>query len=246
MPSKKVDIRNWKVDHMLNVKSDDLIWHIQEYDIDKKSNHIYLMGVDRGYEIEGAEGTAEPGIEYVIAKRFIKNFGIIMRSSRKPIVIHMKTCGGDWIEGMAIYDTIKTCPWPVTIINYTHARSMSSLIFQAANKRIMMPNSYFLIHDGTSAVNGTNKQVRSAVNFEKKVADKTMMDIYVKAMKESSHGKFANKTVKYIKTWLRNRMDKEEDVYFTAKEAVELGFADAIFDSNYKGLTKYTEEQLAR
>jgi ATP-dependent protease ClpP protease subunit len=246
MPSKKIDIRNWKVDHMLNVKSDDPIYHIHEYDIDKKSNHIYLMGVDRGYEMTGVEGTDEPGIDYVIAKRFIKNFGIIMRSSRKPIVIHMKTCGGDWTEGMAIYDTIKTCPWPVTILNYTHARSMSSIIFQAANKRIMMPNSYFMIHDGTYGIDGTTKQVRSAVAFDKRVSDKTMMDIYVKAMKESTHGKFANKTVKYIRTWLRNRMDKEEDVYFTAKEAVELGFADAIFDSNYKALSQYTKEQLER
>ncbi len=237
--------RNYKLDHKLKIKQDDPLYYVLENDIDLISNHIYLFGIE-GYTYGGgSDATTEPGVEFVMANRFIRNINMCMRRNPEiPLVIHMKTCGGDWVEGMAIYDAIRSFPWPVTILNYSHARSMSSLIFQAGNKRVMMPNSYFMIHDGTNGLEGTVKQVRSAIKFEKKVADKTMMDIYVKAMKQS--GTMANKTTTYIKKWLRSRMDREEDVYLTAKETVDLGFADEIFNADWSMLTEYTPEQLER
>ena len=42
---------------------------------------------------------------------------------------------------MAIFDAIKICRSHVTILVYGQAESMSSIILQAADKRIMMPNS---------------------------------------------------------------------------------------------------------
>ncbi len=160
-----------------------------------------------------------------------------------PLVIHMKTSGGDWTEGMAIYDAISTFPWPVTILNYSHARSMSSIILQAANKRVMMPNSYFMFHDGTYGIDGTVKQVKSAMRFNAN-SDKTMLNIYSKNMK--MQGSLSNKTLSYIKRWLRTKMDKHEDVYLTPKQAVDYGLADEIFDANWENLTKYTDIQLER
>jgi ATP-dependent Clp protease protease subunit len=155
----------------------------------------------------------------------------------------MKTCGGIWEEGMAIYDTIKSCPFSVTILSYTHARSMSALIFQAANKRVMMPHSTFMFHDGTMVLDGTVKQVKTAVDFSK-IQDKQMMKIYVDAMKE--RGKFTNKSMKFIEDWLRGQMDKKEDVFLTAEEAIEYGFADNVFDYNWANLTEYTPEEMNR
>jgi ATP-dependent protease ClpP protease subunit len=198
MSSIKGEKRNYSIDHTLKAKSDDPIIHLHEYGLDLKSNHIYLFGVeDYGPGLDGFE----PGIEYVIANRFIKNFNLLMRvNPDTPIVIHMKTNGGFWEEGMAIYDTIRSCPWPVTILNYTHARSMSSIIFQAANKRVMMPNSSFMFHDGTFGIEGTVKQVKSAVTFGE-VADKTMLEIYAKMMQAPTRSKFG-----FAKKWIKRRM----------------------------------------
>lgn len=230
-----------KLDHSLKAKSDDPILHLHDYDVDLQSNHVYLFGAEAYVD---RDDDAEPGIEYIIANRFIRNMNLCMRvNPNQPIVIHMKTCGGDWTEGMAIYDTIKACPFPVTILNYTHARSMSSLILQAANKRVMMPNSYFMFHDGSMGVEGTVKQVNSAVEFAK-ITDKVMTDIYVNAMKES--GRFKHRSKKFIAEWLREQMDKKEEVYLTAKDAVEYGFADQIFDYNWAKLTDYSKEEMAR
>lgn len=233
-----------KIDHKLKAKSEDPIWHLHEYDVDLASNHIYLFGAEIYQAGNGGSSDSEPGIEYVIANRFIRNMNLCMRvNPDKAIVIHMKTNGGYWEEGMAIYDMIKSCPVPVTILSYTHARSMSSLIFQAANKRVMMPNSSFMFHDGTLGIEGTVKQVVSAIDFGK-ISDETMMNIYVNAMKEK--GKFSKKSKKAIREWLRDQMDKKEDVYLTAKQAVEYGFADQIFDYNWAKLTDYSAEELAR
>lgn len=232
--------QNYKIDHKLKAKSDDPLYHLHEYDVDLISNHVYLFGVEDYINDDGFE----PGIEYIIANRFIRNFNLLMRRNPDvPILIHMKTNGGFWEEGMAIYDTIRSCPWPVTILSYTHARSMSSIIFQAANKRVMMPNSTFLFHDGTFGIEGTQKQIYSAVAFNK-VADKTMMDIYSKMMNES--GEMKGIGVTKIKAWLRGQMDRKEDVYLTANETVKLGLGDEIFDANWAKLTEYTDSQLER
>jgi ATP-dependent protease ClpP protease subunit len=140
------------------------------------------------------------------------------------VVVH--NCGGDWKEGMAIYDVIKSCPNRVTILNYTHARSMSSIIFQAGDKRVMMPHSTFMFHEGTMEMGGTAKQFRTEVEENQKDLE-TMLNIYINVMKD--HGKMSKMSVSRIRTWLISQMDKREDVYLTAKEAVEYGFADEIF-----------------
>lgn len=225
----------YKLDHKLKIKSEDLILHLHEYDLDLESNHIYLMAVDRGYDV--TDGIDEPGIDYVISKRFIKNINLCMRTNpNKPILIHMKTCGGLWEEGMAIYDAIKSCPSPITILNYTHARSMSSIIFQAADKRVMMPHSHFMFHDGTYGIEGTVKQVRSAIEFDKH-NEKVMLDIYADKINEK--GEMSGKGIVKIKKWLREQMDKKEDVFLNAERTVELGLADEIFDYDWSNLVKY-------
>lgn len=200
---------------------------IHLYDLDIENNHIYLMGVDRGYEI--VNGTDEPGVEYVMTNRFIRNFNIcLITNPLKPIIIHMKTCGGDWGEGMAIYDTIKSSPQPVIILNYTHARSMSSIIFQAATKRVMMPHSHFMFHQGSYGAEGTVKQVRTGIEYDKK-SDKVMNGIYINRMKNAEYWK--GKSDKQINNWLNSKMDKKEDVYLSALDTIKFGFADEIFYS---------------
>jgi ATP-dependent Clp protease protease subunit len=230
-----------RLDHQLKIKPNDPLHSIIEWDLDLKTNQIYLFGIEA---YGPTKDTEEPGVEYVMANRFIRNVNLCMRvNPGMPLLIHMKTCGGEWSEGMAIYDMIRAFPWPVTILSYTHARSMSSLILQAANKRVLMPNSSFMFHDGTVGMEGTIKQLRSIVNQEK-IAEETMMNIYIQAMKQQ--GKMASKPEPTIKKWLRTRMDKEEDVYLTANQAVEYGFADAVFDGNWANLIKYSSQEMAR
>lgn len=216
---------------------------IHEHDIDPLSFQIYLVGrEDPGLE-EMEMG--EPGVEYRMASRFIKNLDILTNiDEARPILISMKSCGGDVHEGMCIYDAIMAAPNPVTIVSYTHARSMTSIILQAANKRILMPSSYFMFHDGDSSFAGTTKQFHTYAEFSKRTFDNNMCDIYANRMKHTPGSKVAGWKEERILKWLRDEMDKKEDVYLAAQEAVEWGFADEIF-SDWSTIYDYTEQELS-
>lgn len=215
---------------------------IHDYDFDPISFQIYLVGREEPSIQEMELG--EPGVEFRMANRFIKNLDILNNiDPQRAILISMKTCGGDVPEGMAIYDAITSVSNPVTIVNYTHARSMSSLILQAANKRIMMQNSYFMFHEGTQEVGGTVKQVKSHAEFFAKHFDVTMYSIYADRMKHTSNSKVATWKEDRIHKWLKEQMDEKEDVYLTANDAVQWGFADEVF-SSWDTVFDYTEQQM--
>ncbi|MDP3731287.1 MAG: ATP-dependent Clp protease proteolytic subunit [bacterium] len=233
-PKKKVKARVYGIDHH------ESHWELQEWHLDIRQFHIYLTGEEIDYFAEDKH-RSEPGVEYQMSARFIKNIQILSQiDSKRPILIHMKTCGGDWQEGMAIYDTLWACPNPVTILSYTHARSMSSIILQAADKRVLMPNSYFMIHEGTLGLEGTTKVVHSMLDYDKRVVRPTMLNIYVEKLKQK--GKFSRRAPERIKEMLQEEMNKKEDVYLTPQEAVEWGFADEVFDRNWVALTKFSRK----
>jgi len=205
---------------------EDNIYNIHEYNIDIKTHELYLFGEEIYMTGTGDEVAAEQGVEYTMANKFIRNLNILSRKSTGNILIHMKTCGGDWHEGMAIYDAIKACPNFVTIINYTHARSMSSLIFLAADFRVMMPHSTYMYHEGTFGTSGTTKQARTELTELQKSNDQ-MIEIYVDHLKTKGNKKSWSK--KRIRKWLVDQMNQYEEVYLSAEDAVKHGFANEVF-----------------
>ena len=197
--------------------------------LDVYTNQIDLM-CESGYSAGlGTDDADEPGVEFQMANRFIKNLTMLM-SNKDPILIHMKTGGGHWDEGMAIYNAIRLCHNKTIIINWTKASSMSSIILQAADVRIMMPDSHFMFHDGSESIDGTVKQVKSAVKYSEATYER-MLNIYTESVKKySPHHK--RKTRKQIKKLLQETMDKHGDVYLDEFETVEWGFADGIMGKN--------------
>lgn len=229
------------LDQVIRYKAEDTITQIHDYGLDLRANHIYLSG-EEAYAHHESDGV-EPGVEYLMASKFIKNLNILQRRSNKPILIHLKSCGGDWNEGMAIYDAIKACPNPITMLNYTHARSMSSLIFLAGDKRVMMPHSVYMFHQGDMEMGGTLKQFLTEAKEAQRTLDQ-MIDIYVDALK--TQGKMKTWGKKRIRDWVERAMEKSEEVYFDAKQSVELGFADEVFGADgvydWASLVDFDEE----
>lgn len=222
-----------------SIEQFEILWGIHEWNLDISHFSIYLTGEPMQYYADDdVNGRSEPGVDYQMSARFIKNIQTLSSAdSTRPILIHMKTCGGDWQEGMAIADAIRFCPNPVVILSYTHARSMSSIILQAADRRVLMPNSYFLFHEGKTGVFDTSKIFHSYAEWDKKVVGPTMLDIYALALKQK--GKFRRQSPERIREMLQERMDKKEDVYLAAKEAVEWGLADYVFEGDWAALTKF-------
>ena len=90
----------------------------------------------------------------------------------------MNSIGGEWSDGMAIYDAISLSKCYVTIIVYGQAESMSSIILQAADEKIITPNSYFMIHYGSSDASGDYLNVQNLAKYEQAICDK--MIIYIR------------------------------------------------------------------
>lgn len=202
---------------------DSRIHDTHEFDLFVQRREIFLVGREEyAKEFEGDE----PGVEYTMANRLIKNLRLLEHSNA-PILIHMKTNGGDWHEGMAIYQAIKMCKSFVTILVYTHARSMSSLILQAADHRVMLPYSSFMYHDGTWGTAGTVKQAYTEIEQLKR-CDRQMMEIYLDKAEGAPY--WDGRSRKQIKNLMRGRMDRKEEVYLSPHETVEHGFADEVLD----------------
>jgi ATP-dependent protease ClpP protease subunit len=209
---------------------------IHDYNIDLKHNQIFLFSEEAYADDSENTSYQEPGVEYIMANRFIRNLSILANHSDKPILVHMKTCGGEWHEGMAIHDAIKTCPNKTTILAYAPARSMSSIIFQAATKRVMMKHTRFMFHLGDCGYEGTAKEFLTEAK-ELEVINEQLLNIYVESMQQK--GKFKGQSEKEIKAWLNSQMDKKEAVYLSPEKTIEYGLADEIFDGDLAKLRRY-------
>ncbi len=199
----------------------EVINQAHNYDLNYLNREIYLHS-------HYSSNDEESGIEYRMATQFIKNLHLLDKSNHDNILIHLHSPGGDWIHGMAMYDSIECAKSKINIIAYGEVSSMSSVLFQAAYQRIMMPSCEFMIHRGFLSLEGVATTVQSNAAWNKKT-DFRMLQIYAK---KAVKGRFfrkrnmnENQTIKYIDKKIR----KLGDWNLEAEESVYYGFADGVF-----------------
>ena len=209
----------------------DIIESIHGQSIDLKQREIYLHGYHGPFD-------DDPGVEYRMATTLIKNIRYLDSLKNQPILIHMHSIGGNWGDGMAIYDAIKLARSHVTIVVYGQAESMSSIILQAADNRIMMPNSYFMSHYGSSSSAGNFLDTQNWAKFESIILD-TMLDIYVESCMKGKFfkEKYTDPTESKVRTFIKKKL-KDGDWYLNSNEAVYYGFADGVLSTRkYRGIS---------
>jgi ATP-dependent Clp protease protease subunit len=192
------------------VNRDD-IDKFHDYGIYVPKRTIYLGSVN--VDIEGGEA----GVDASMAERVIKNLTILDTVKEEAITIIMNNPGGDVNHGLAIYDAIKACRSHVTVKVYGYAMSMGSIILQAADNRVMSPNSSQMIHYGHMAIDKHQKTVYKHTEEAKRI-DRWMEQMYLERI-QAKHPKF---TVQRIKQMLNF------DTFLTAEQSVELGLADEV------------------
>lgn len=203
---------------MSNIR--DIISEIHLYGIDLKNREIYLHASKEG-------GDEDPGVDYRMAINFVKNIRHLDSLNNSEIRINMHSIGGMWSDGMAIFDAIKSCKSHTTIITYAQAESMSSVILQAANKRLMTPNSYFMCHFGSTECSGDFQNAQNWATMDKLNLE-SMLSIY--ADKCYRKGKFFREkeySLSKTKAYIKRKM-KDGDWYLNAEQAIYYGFADGI------------------
>lgn len=199
----------------------DPIGEIHSYGADIKNREVYLHGCHGTFE-------EDPGVEYRMATTFIKNLRSLDTLNNQPIIVHMHSVGGNWSDGMAIYDAISLCRSHVAVLVYGQAESMSSIILQAADLRVMMPNAYFMSHYGSGGFSQDYLSAQNEAKFEKYITD-IMFDIYADQCVKGKFFKehYKSPTVEKVRGYLRRKL-KSGDWYLNAHEAIYYGFADGV------------------
>ena len=198
----------------------------EDYLNDIHNHSIYIP--TREIYLHGHFADEEPGVDYRMAVTFIKNIHLLERMANATIVVHMHTVGGEWNDGMAIYDAIKYSPCPVVVIAYAHSRSMSSIIPQAADKRIIMPHTDFMIHYGSIALEDVSVAAKSAIDWNEKLSG-DMLDVYADRCIEGEFFIEKNMTYEQIKKFLDKKMRQHIDWWLDAEESVSYGFMDGVY-----------------
>jgi ATP-dependent protease ClpP protease subunit len=205
----------------------DIIEEIHSYNICIDTREIFLHG-------EPGESNEDSGVDFRMANRFLKNVRLLEAAGDDPIIVHQHNIGGDWCDGMLIFDAITQCQCHIILVMHGEASSMGSIIPQAADTRLIMPNCTFMIHDGSTDLEGTHKQVQSAAVLEGKMRDR-MLEIYSSVCLNGHYFQKEQADTKAITKYIVSKMNEKEDWYLSAREAVAFGFADAVLgDEGYE------------
>ena len=205
----------------MRITTDQHLSAIHAYGVDIKNREIYL----HSHVMDCDE---EAGVDYRCAVMFEKNIRYLNLISSEPILIHMHLPGGDWSDCLGIYDAIKNSRAAVACLAYAKAESASGIILQSADARILMPNSYLLIHYGSLSLDVDHKAAMSSIKWNEKEADK-MIDIFTDRCCESSLMKNKGWKKMMVRKHIISQLASKSDWILDQVEAVEYGFADGVF-----------------
>lgn len=138
--------------------------------------------------------------------------GALRSIGSRAVKVNINSPGGDFFDGVSIYNLLREHPAKVTVHVMGLAASAASIVAMAGDEIEMGAGTTMMIHNSWGAVIGNQNDMREAADIFSKFDD-AMLSIYM-----ARTGLAENKLAKM--------MDK--DTFMSAQEAVDLGFADAV------------------
>lgn len=157
-------------------------------------------------------GAIDSDVSHVISVKL----RYLAEQSRKPVTIYLNTPGGSVVDGLAIYDAIKSAVeggMKVSIIATGACMSMGSIILQAATKRLSTRHTSFLLHELSMVNIGALGQLQDK-HEEAKRLQNTLNSIITER---------SGLDKKKLKELVERR-----DLYLTAEEALKWKLIDGI------------------
>ena len=132
----------------------------------------------------------------------------------KPLKIYINSNGGDIFAAIPLIDAITNCKIPVETYVEGMAASAASLIAIVGHKRFITKNSFMLIHELRSGVEGTYSEI---IN-EKENCDK-LMKVIKQIYLDKTNSKFPVKKMERI---------LKKDLILSSQECLDYGLVDEI------------------
>lgn len=149
---------------------------------------------------------------YDVLKEMHKGYEI----KPKPIYLHITSDGGDLFAGFYAVDIIQSSPIPIYTVIEGSAVSAASLMACVGVKRYMTKNSYMLIHQLSSGIEGQYHQIKD--NFEN---DTELMDNIYKIYMDNSNKKLNKTKLKEILS---------HDKYWNFETCLKYGLTDELYN----------------
>lgn len=168
---------------------------------------------DNGISIYDAIGESWDG-SGVTAKRI----GAALRAigSGKDVTVNVNSPGGDFFEGVAIYNLLRQHQGKVTVRVMGLAASAASVIAMAGDEILMGDGAFIMVHNAWAVAIGNRHDMRDAAD-RLEPFDAAMANVYAARAGISVDEAAA-------------LMDKE--TWIGATQAIEDGFADGLLDRN--------------
>lgn len=133
----------------------------------------------------------------------------------KPITVEMNSPGGNYFEGVAIYNLLRRHSQAITVQILGIAASAASVIAMAGDEIAIAHNAEIMIHEAQGVFIGTKSEMAEAVEVLQHVDD-AMTATYA-----ARSGRPAEEFAAMI---------AGKDVYFRGQEAIDAGLADALME----------------
>ncbi|MFQ3548756.1 MAG: ATP-dependent Clp protease proteolytic subunit [Armatimonadota bacterium] len=130
----------------------------------------------------------------------------------RDIELYINSPGGSVIAGLAIYDTMQIIKPDVATTCVGHAMSMGAVLLAggAKGKRLALPNSRIMIHQGSAGFRGTPSDI-------------DIMAREILRYKDVLSGIIAKHTGKDVE---KVKADIDRDYYMSPEDAIEYGIID--------------------
>lgn len=146
-----------------------------------------------------------------------KRISAALRSiGQKPVTVNVNSPGGDYFEGLAIYNLLREHPEPVTVNILGLAASAASVIAMAGDEIRIARAGFLMMHNVWIIAMGDRHDLRDAAEWLETI-DASLADLYASrtGMDTKEIGKMLDK-----ETWLGGQ------------KAVDAGFADGLLPSD--------------
>lgn len=141
--------------------------------------------------------------------------GALRTVAGKPITVEMNSPGGNYFEGVAIYNLLRRHDAHVAVQILGIAASAASVIAMAGDTIEIAHNAEIMIHEARGLFYGTKSEMAEAIETLQHV-DSAMVGTYA-----ARSGRAADEFAAMI---------AGKDVYFRGQEAIDAGLADTLMD----------------
>ena len=144
----------------------------------------------------------------------LENFDIVEKADPKPLKIYINSEGGEIFAAIPLIDAITNSKIPIHTYIEGIAASAASLISMSGHKRYITTNSFMLIHELRTGVEGTY----SNLTDERDNCDK-LMSVITNFYKKKTEDKFSNEMLQSI---------LKRDIILSSNECLAFGLVDEI------------------